>query len=175
MGNIITVDEYRKRLIEFYKYKYDENTYALREKIINELYTDEYLEKIIDETVFCYEYLVDLFKMSPREYNDKVFISIDIEDKSLSLSNGCIGGWASDILYTFYKDNEYYFISSYILGLLLPDCDIYIHENVIEKMVEEDIGSFFLEKKLCIKCSKDKYQSIIYSEEAAKKVLVNKE
>lgn len=161
MKQIITVEEYRNALIEYYKYDYDKNTYGLRKTVINNLYNDEYLERIITETTEMYKFLFEKIKTEGHEFEDKVYTSIDIEERQIHITNGCVGGWASDTIYIFIMGTQSYYISDHIIRLYFPNFDIYLHEDIVERMEEEDIGSFFPIQKLFIKCSKDVYEKQI--------------
>lgn len=161
MDQIISIDEYRNVLIEYYKYNYDKDTYELRKRTINNSYDDEYLKRIINDTREIYEILLETLKKEGHTYEDKVYISIDIEEENINISNGCIGGWHSDTIYIFYVGNREYYISNYILNLFFKGFDIYVHEDIIERMEDECIGSFIPIRKLFIRCKKDIYESFI--------------
>lgn len=178
MEEVITVEEYRNKLIEYYKYKYDEDTYELRKRTINSVYSDEYLFRIISDTKIMAEFLINKLIEEKHFFDDLYYTSIPIEENTIRISNGCIGGWASDNIYLYFMGIKEYMISDYILSLYLPNFKIYIHEDTVENMEDEDIGSFTPIRKLFINCKKeifDKISSSIDINEGPKKQLLNNE
>lgn len=132
---IITLLEYKRYLVDFYRYEID-NTPLKREERRKNLvysYSDEYLQKIIDDT---YSFLNDIFNSSTIELGYCEFeISYNrIKEIYLNIS----GGYSADLIYTVSNGR---LISEYILQQLFGDnLIIGITEEVIEGE-EDDVVS----------------------------------
>ena len=158
MKNLFSVEQYRKHLENFFVYKYDEITVLERKKEIDK-YTDTELQKIIDNTIVFADYVIDRIKK--EEYSDTVFFSIDIDEMIYTISNGCVGGWPADTLYSLVDYNPDIRISRYLLKKIFPNFDIERNDEVYEEYNEkEDVGSFYAVSKLVIKGPKNKLEEI---------------
>lgn len=104
---MISLEEYKKVLISHYRYECD-NTLEkrkLREKELEKKYSDEYLNKIINDT----------YKVIKKIFNEIEYSYFEISlngDTTSYISLNLIGGYFSDRLFIDTDDN---IISTYIL------------------------------------------------------------
>ena len=106
---MMTLNEYKKHLIDYYVYETDntEECRVERKKTLENIYKDEYLQEIINNT---YDFIKIILKTETLEEG---YCSFEIEDyKIKSIDLNLKGGWYSDYLY---YDNEGKIISEYIL------------------------------------------------------------
>ncbi len=106
---MISLEEYKKHLIEYYVYEIDNNDEA-REKrrtMLDTIYGDEYLQKIINNT---YDFIKTIFEKNTLEHG---YCNFEVENnKTTFIHLDLKGGWYSDYLY---YDNKRKIISEYIL------------------------------------------------------------
>ena len=127
---MITLEEYKKYLLNTYRYAIDgtPEKYQEREKFLKNWYSDGMLNKIIEDT---YSFARDIINNMDKEYR---FWELDIdEDKSFEINLLISGGYDSDYIY---EDNDGRFISRYILEtifgksfMISVNCDLIEREN----------------------------------------------
>ena len=132
---IITLLEYKRYLVDYYRYEID-NTPLKREERKKGLaysYSDEYLQKIIDDT---YSFLNDIFNSSTIELGYCEFKVLDARINEIYLNIS--GGYSTDFIYPVSNGR---LISEYILQQIFGDnLIIDITEEVIEGE-EDDVVS----------------------------------
>ena len=131
---MITLEEYKKHLIETYNRPLD-NTEERREErriLLEEKYGDYYLSKIISDT---YYFIKDVL-LSDAIKNNYCMFQIE-EDTTSYISLNLHGGWFSDKLF---QDNNGRIISDYIVEQELG-VRVEVRENVYERE-DGDIGYF---------------------------------
>lgn len=112
---MISLDEYKKHLIDFYKWEYDNNIVKRqeREKALSKQYNDELLSKIIDNTN---DFVIDIFNSETINYG---YCKFELEEDTTSyISLKLGGGWPSDRLFT---DMRGRLISVYLLHNIFGD------------------------------------------------------
>ena len=132
---MVGLDEYKKRLIDYYYYECDNNIEKrkLREQNLNKEYGDEYLNKIIEDT---YNFIKKIFDEIENSY---FRIPLD-EDITSYISLNLIGGYSSDTLFT---DCSGSIISRYILQRTFGSrLTVEVHTDEYEKYDDPDIVSF---------------------------------
>ena len=90
---MISLDEYKKMLIGYYRYECDNDLekIELRKKELAKKYSDEYLNKIIEDT---YNVIKVIFEKQPNSF------IIEMDDDTITYVNlNLIGGYFSDRLY----------------------------------------------------------------------------
>jgi len=134
---MITLEEYKQYLINFYIVEYDSTKEKLNErnKILSNKYPDELLLKIINDT---YDFIYDIYNTNTLEHG---YCEFKLEDNTESfIKLDLIGGWFSDRLFSI--DNK--IISESILKRVFGNSFmIYIREDEIEEVNEEDIYSLY--------------------------------
>ena len=90
---MISLDEYKKILIDYYRYECDNDLekLELRKKELAKKYSDEYLNKIIEDT---YNVIKIIFEKQPNSF----IIEMD-DDTTTYVNLNLIGGYFSDRLY----------------------------------------------------------------------------
>ncbi len=134
---MITLEEYKKYLLNVYRYKIDSTPekFKKREILLANNYSDDFLSKVISDT---YEFTKEIFNCETLQYGYCDF-EID-EDTSFGIDLMITGGGYSD---TLLKDSEDRIISEHILETIFGK-SFYINVKCeeIECESEEDILSF---------------------------------
>lgn len=148
LENIFNVTTYIKYLKNFYIYPYDEETFEQRSASIERL-DKKYLEQIIENTkIFCFNVLEKL-KDENQVHRNLIFTSIHLSEKECAISNGCVGGYPSDILVLPAEYLDDCFVSEYLMKQFFEgfqindDCDI---EEIYNE--QEQVGIEIIRKKL---------------------------
>ena len=100
---MITIEEYKKYLIDYYKYEIDNNNDKRKERRIelSRKYNDELLNKIIVDT---YDFIKDIFN---SDTINKGYCSFELEDDTTSiLSLNICGGGLQDTIITDMNDRN---------------------------------------------------------------------
>ena len=136
---MISLSEYKKNLISVYNWPIDCSIDEIekRRKILNDKYSDEYIEKIISDTkIFIYDVLSSetmKYGYYLKEINDDTTSYIDLN---------LHGGWHSDTL--FIDDTSGRIISKYLLQQVFGNnLQIEIKCDEIEDTSDEDILSYY--------------------------------
>jgi len=165
---MLTLDEYKEELISKYRYEIDNSVAKKQGRLIylEHRYSDEYLNKIIEDT---YKVIRQILDMDSLKYG---YCTIKMDDDTTSyISLDLTGGWFSDVLY---EDAEGHIISNHILkkafGKLLS---VTVKENETLFSEEDDIISFNYSYDLYMQGFPKNIQSIkdnLFSENIVKKV-----
>lgn len=136
---MITLDEYKDYLVNWYKYEIDntEERRNERKEYLNRVYNDDFLQKIIDDT---YTFIRQIFDSSTIKKDYCSFPLNNDSPKYISCPY-IVGGGFSDIIYI---DLDGKFISRYILKYVLGKslCVSLIDEEIPFDADDEDIISF---------------------------------
>lgn len=137
---MITLDEYKKRLTEYYYWPCDagvEKEYQ-RSITLATYYKDELLQRIINDT---YSFVSNL--LNSTSIKDGYYYEELDEDISFYISLGLTGGHTSDIIYV---DSNDQMISNYIMQEIFGEIKISVDEDITtyesESHEEYDIMSF---------------------------------
>ena len=107
---IVTLDEYKEYLISFYRWNIDssEEMKNKRAETLARKYSDQYLQKVIDDT---YSFIEDIFASDTIE---RGYCTVEVDETSAisSICLGIHGGGDADRIYVDFQDRN---ISSYIL------------------------------------------------------------
>lgn len=106
---MITLEEYKKYLIEYYRYEYDNSIEKRLERtlLLGRKFNDLLIQKIINDTYDLIKEVLD----SDEAKNGYCKFELD-EDSTSYISLGLVGGYFTDILF---KDNKGRIISRYIM------------------------------------------------------------
>lgn len=160
MEDLFNVDEYRNYLESFFVYKYDEKTVLERKQQISR-YSDEYLQKIIDDTETFIKYLVNKLMEEKHIFEGNIFTNVPIYDDNKYINNNCIGGWPADCLYHLADFENEFRVSLHLLKKYLGDARIDEDNTIIEDYDEDDdIGSFSVNSFLHISMPLEKFHEI---------------
>lgn len=136
---IVTLDEYKESLINFYRWDIDSSKEMKKDRAetLERRYPDQYLQKIIDDT---YSFIKDIFA-SDTVKDGYCTVEMD-ENSSLhsSISLGIHGGGYSDRIYTDFQGRN---ISNYILHKVFGrefSSDLETHEIVMEPDENDVVG-----------------------------------
>jgi len=135
---VINLEDYKNYLVSVHKYPIDNNEKKRLERMnhLNKSYSDDYLNKIINDT---YSFIKDIFDKKDDECN---YYSLDLDDDTTCfISLNLTGGWFSDRLYIDPNGNV---ISVYILHKVFGNqLSIWIKDEEIEFNTDDsDILSF---------------------------------
>lgn len=176
MEEVFNLKQYRQHLSSYYAYKCDENTFEERKRYIDRHYTDEFLQKIIDNTKVFAEYLLNKMYEDQDVFNGYIFNYAKLIDgiNESYITNNCIGGWSADKLYFPEGFEPGFIVSKYLLENYFKGFNVLVDE-VIENEIVEDyddfaIGSFYDIEKLVISGPLDTFLEIYNNSK-----LVNKE
>ena len=158
----ISLDSYKKYLIDHYKYECDNNEICRqrRKDSLERQYTDELLNSIIDGT---YRFIDKILELSSSDYPGYIEIPLDFEADISYLFLNLTGGWMSD---TIVRDSDGNF---YSVGLIRCAFGPYfiIEPSKVKYNEEEDIideDTFILSEipnySLYIQCNKDILDSV---------------
>ncbi len=129
-----TLDEYKEYLINYYRWPIDNNEDRRKERAIylSERYSDQYLQKIIDDT---YSFIKDIFLSDTIK---KGYCMFDVDENPSSYIKLAIhGGGFSDNIYI---DSEKRCVSEYLLKRIFGEYLIVeLRENEIEYESGDDI------------------------------------
>ena len=129
-----TIDEYKEYLINYYRWPIDNNEESKRKREVYLLskYSDQYLQKIIDDT---YNFIKDIFSSDTIKFGYCIF---DANENSISYINLAIhGGGPSDNIYIDLEERN---ISEYLLKQIFGKFfSIELREDVFEYEADEDI------------------------------------
>lgn len=135
---MISLDEYKEYLLNYYKYPIDSTLERKKERMIvlEKRYPDSFLNKVIDDT---YNFVKDMFYF--ETINKSGYCNFEVnDDTSFGIRLNITGGGYSDYLY---KDVNNRVISSYILKRVFGDMlDIEIKNYEIERKTDDDVYSF---------------------------------
>jgi len=138
---MISLEEYKKMLIDYYRYECDNNLekIELRKKELDKKYSDEYLNKIIEDTY-------NVIKMILEKQPNSFIIEMD-DDTTTYVNLNLIGGYFSDRLYV---DSYGKIISESILKKVFgSQLNVVVMDEEIElKDNDPDIVSFDYEYSL---------------------------
>jgi hypothetical protein len=129
---MITLEEYKEYLINYYRYEIDNNDLKREErrKEFITKYSNEYIQKIIDDT---YQFIREIFESDTIDYG---YYNHHLEDDTTSYIslNICGGGFAD----TIFKDTNDRCISKYILRKVFGShFMVYIKDDEIEYETED--------------------------------------
>ncbi len=134
---MITLNEYKKALIDFYRYQIDSTSEKRKEREfhLKRQFSDETLNKIIHDT---YSFAKDVVNSNTVKYN---YCSFDIEDdNTFGIFLNISGGGGSDYIY---KDSKSRLISDSILRKIFGNSFfIEVKVDEVERECEEDVLSF---------------------------------
>lgn len=134
---MITLEEYKTRLLDFYRYPIDSTQEKRKERefLLKRQFSDKFLKKILNDT---YSFAKDVVNSDTVKHN---YCSFDIEDdNSFGIFLNISGGGNSDYIY---EDSKSRLISDYILRKIFGNM-FYIEVKVdeIERECEDDVLSF---------------------------------
>ena len=148
MHNIFNLENYKEYLISYYFYNCDnnENKKSERKRILEQGYSDEYLQEIIDNTQ---EFILGLI-----DNCDNSSIIIDLAQDAEPIFTNCTGGYHPDVLMTIDEIDKRIKISKHLLKVFLgKNFMIYLDEEETEYFDEDDefiIGCSYFHPKLNI-------------------------
>jgi len=163
---LININEYKEYLINYFMYPCD-NTPEKRlenKKLLEQKYSDEYLEEIIRNTE---DFIIRFLEICLEE--DTTYIRIPLEFKVNYVFTNCTGGWSPDMFVPIDSIDEGKNISKHLLHRFLGEgFHIYFDENVVEYYDDEDpdmiIGNSYSIPELVIdgkkELIKEKYEQI---------------
>lgn len=163
---LFNVNKYKDYLINWFYYPCDNTPEkkAEREKILEQRYSDEYLEEIVQNTE---QFIINFLEICLQE--DTTYIRIPLEFKSNYIFTNCTGGWHPDVLVPIDSIDEGKSVSKHLLHKFFgKDFLIYFDENIIEYCDDEDpdmiIGSSYSIPEFVIsgpkELIKEKYEQI---------------
>lgn len=160
VDDIFDVGKYRQYLSEFSKYNSDIST-SLERKLKIDKYSDEYLQKIIDDTRELVIYLIDKISQNNCPNRNLVHTTIELHEGYRYINNGCGGGWHADILYLPLDFGNDFWVSIYLLRKFLKEFKIEIIKDDLEYFDEvEQSGSIYPYTKLYICGQIESYEEI---------------
>lgn len=134
---MITLEEYKKHLIEVHRYPIDtlpENIQKRKDNLERK-YKDEYLSEIINDT---YNFILEVLNYNTIE---KGYYNIPIEeDNTKDISLNLCGGYSSD---TIFKDDQGRLISYYIMKKVFGN-QFYIEVKTEENEFSEEIDEVYI-------------------------------
>ena len=135
MKEIFNLENYKRRLIEFYAYEMDNNDIARnkRKEQLAIFYSDQFLQSVIDDTLNFSIYLLE-----SNLSNETCWYDIDLLEDAHYVFLNLTGGWFSDVLYKVNLNGKDITISRYLLNRFLGK-DFHIQEDSnCEAVVDED-------------------------------------
>ena len=165
---MMTLDEYKNYLINFSSWNIDNNKEAItaRKELLNKLYTDTYLTKIIIDT---YNFANDVL----RSYNIKwgyYEAEVNDYDNCFFIDLRLTGGYYSDKIYI---DANGRYISEYLLtNIFGKNIQIEIRVDEYDRELEDDILSFDYKYFLYIQGISSNLDSVISSIKDSPKILI---
>ena len=148
MLSIFNLDSYKEYLINYYFYECDntESKKDSRRKLIEQRYSDEYLQSIIDNTK---EFILNIIDTCNDDY-----ISIPIAYREEYIFTNCTGGHHPDILIPIDEVDKSIKISKHLLDAFLgKKFSVFLDEDEEKYYDEEDgmlIGISYFHPKLLI-------------------------
>ena len=130
---MITLEEYKEYLVNFYRVEYD-NTPEKKKERREELartYSDDMLNKVISDT---YDFVEEIFNSNVQE-KDCYLLKLK-DDWSTDMNLRIVGGWSQDILYNDLNGRT---ISHYILQNTFKKSKVWMKEEIREFNDEEDL------------------------------------
>ena len=102
----IDLEEYKSYLVNKYRYEYDnnENQRQKRLLLLNNNYSDEYLESIITGT---YIFASKIIELAENNYYGYIEVSLEREPEIKYIDLNLIGGWKSDTIVSDSRNNFY--------------------------------------------------------------------
>jgi len=148
MLSIFNLDSYKEYLINYYVYECDNNDIKKesRRKLIEQRYSDEYLQEVIDHTK---EFILNIIDTCNDDY-----ISIPIAYKEEYIFTNCTGGYHPDVLIPIDDIDKSVMISKHLLNCFLgKKFSVFIDEDEEEYFDESNglsIGCSYFHPKLLI-------------------------
>lgn len=127
---IVTLDEYKEYLINFYRWDIDSSKEMKKDRTetLEKRYPDQYLQKIIDDT---YSFIKDIFASDTVK---KDYCKFEVgENSSSSISLGIHGGGYSDTIYIDLQDR-----------------------NISERILHKVFGNHFI---IWLQCEEEEYDA----------------
>ena len=135
MNEIFNLENYKNYLIEVYTYEIDNNEYSKnkRKEYLENHYSDEFLESIINDTLNFSIYLLE-----SNLGNETRWCDIDLLEDASYIFLNLTGGWFSDTLYRINYDGKEITISKHLLKKFLGNNFWIEEDSQINAVIDED-------------------------------------
>ena len=127
------IEEYKKYLIDYYCNECDNNELKRnkRKEYLERNYSDEFLQRIIQDTLSFISFFVE------NNFNNKKgYIEIDLLENLGGINLNISGGWFSDVLYSFGTYENELIISRHLLEEFLGNNFRIEEDHKVEERVD---------------------------------------
>lgn len=151
----ISLEEYKKYLINCYKYEFDNNEKQRlkRLEILNKKYNDEFLNNVLDGT---HKFIEKIIECSENDYYGYISIPLECEPDITYIDLDLVGGCKSD---TIVSDSDNNFYSVDLLKEIFGNFIINPGRDECAEEIEGDddfcVMSFIPSYYLYIQCKKE--------------------